>query len=70
MLLSGINTAIFKPHSTKAASTSKASKKGVPLGHILKTAGWSRASTFARFYNKPVTTEDNSFAQAVLSKNL
>ena len=60
----GINTNIFKPHSTRAASTSAALKANVNLAHILKTAGWSNASTFAKFYNKPVL--EDSLAEAIL----
>ena len=34
------NTAIFKPHSTRAAATSKAKTASVPIQEILKTAEW------------------------------
>lgn len=44
----------FAPHSFRGASASAMLKCGVPLDDILKTAGWTRASTFYRFYNKPV----------------
>ena len=44
----------FAPHSFRGAAASAMLKCGVPLDDILKTAGWSRASTFYRFYNKPV----------------
>ena len=50
---SGIDTAIFSAHSTRAASTSKA-KETVKLSTILTTAGWRGSSTFARFYDKPI----------------
>ena len=36
---SGINVEVFKPHSTRAAATSKASASFVPLHQILSTAG-------------------------------
>ena len=51
-----IDTA-FKPHSTRAAATSKAKLSGVPIETIIKTAGWSSTSVFAKFYDKPVTKE-------------
>ena len=35
----GINVEVFKPHSTRAAATSKASASFVPLHQILSTAG-------------------------------
>ena len=56
----------FKPHSTRAASTSAASNASVSLDDTLHTAGWSSASTFAKFYNKPIVKE-NTFADQELS---
>ncbi|XP_019857980.1 PREDICTED: uncharacterized protein LOC109586243 [Amphimedon queenslandica] len=50
----GVNTSIFGAHSTRAASSSAAKKAGVPLIDIMKAAGWSRSSTFERFYYKPI----------------
>ncbi|XP_019854593.1 PREDICTED: uncharacterized protein LOC109583611 [Amphimedon queenslandica] len=50
----GVNTSIFGAHSTRAASSSAAKKVGVPLIDIMKAAGWSRSSTFERFYYKPI----------------
>lgn len=61
----GIDTTRFKPHSTRAASTSAASNLSASLDDILKTAGWSSHSTFAKFYNKPII-KSNNFADRVL----
>ena len=61
---SGVDTAKFKAHSTRSAAASKASHL-IPTDDILKHIGWSRESTFQKFYNKPVIAE-NSFAEAVL----
>ena len=61
----GIDVTQFKPHSTRAASTSKAKAAAVPLQEILNTAGWSSSRCFDRYYNTPVQT--NSFSEAVLS---
>ena len=64
----GIDTSIFKAHSTRAASTS-AVQRDVDVSVILQSAGWSRASTFARFYNKLVNrNSDIAFDTAVLAK--
>lgn len=51
---SGIDVNIFKPHSTRSASTctSKAKLSDVPLADILDKAGWKSESTFAKFYNQ------------------
>ena len=65
--MAGIDVQVFKPHSTRAAATSAALRKGVPVRDILKVAGWSKETTFARFYNKPLdVTIDTAFAQAIL----
>jgi hypothetical protein len=56
----GIDTKRFQPHSTRAASTSKANLRAVPLYIIMSTAGWQRAETFQRFYNKPIIVTDSS----------
>ena len=67
MRLSGIDTDIFKSHSVRAATTctSKAKQSLVPIDLILKTAGWSSQSTFAKFYDRAIQT-DVSFAEEVL----
>ena len=64
----GIHDHLFKPHSVRAAATTAAQRSGVPLDVILKTAGWSNASTFAAYYNKPVMPSPNSdvFATTLL----
>lgn len=63
---SGIDTSIFTAHSTRHASTSAASRKGVSIDVIRATAGWSKHSnTFAKFYNKPLCHK-YSFAEAIL----
>ncbi|XP_013418549.1 uncharacterized protein LOC106179464 isoform X1 [Lingula anatina] len=61
----GIDITIFKAHSTRAAATSAAFRATVPLEDILNKAGWSNASTFARFYNKPIVSQ-NSFSDTLL----
>ena len=44
----GINTEIFKPHSTRVASKSAAYELGMPLREVLKRVQWqcSKAGTF------------------------
>ena len=65
MQKSGIDVNLFKPHSTRAAATSKAFLKSVPLEHILSVAGWSSSDTFAKFHKKPVINTD-SFSTVLL----
>ena len=50
----GTNVAKFKPQNTRSASTSEASLCSVPLDQIMSAAGWTLATTFARFYDKPI----------------
>lgn len=52
MMESGIDTDLFKAHSTRAASTSNAKHEDIPIDDILKSAGWSRSKTFEKFYDK------------------
>ena len=65
----GIDTAVFTPHSTRAASTSKAKAQSVSMNIIMSLAGWSNATTFQRFYNKEIVDTDNAndMANALLS---
>lgn len=65
---SGVDVTQFRPHSTRAASTSAANKLGVPIKEIMCTAGWSKAETFQRFYNKPLTQEGSCMVGKLLQK--
>ena len=59
----GIDIKTFSTHSTRSASTSAVLGK-IPLDTILKTAGWSKDSTFRKFYNRPVSNS-SEFSHAV-----
>ncbi|KAI8516362.1 hypothetical protein Bbelb_049430 [Branchiostoma belcheri] len=50
----GIDTSRFTGHSTRGASVSAAARQGVSTKDILAAANWSTASTFKKFYNRPV----------------
>ncbi|XP_064485977.1 uncharacterized protein LOC135398504 [Ornithodoros turicata] len=50
--LAGVDTSVFKAHSTRGAATSKAQGKGVPIAEILEVADWSSDTTFNRFYRR------------------
>lgn len=64
MQAAGIDMQMFSTHSTRAAATSKVVDK-IPLMTIIRTAGWSNQSTFAKYYKKPITTQYD-FGAAVL----
>ena len=60
----GIDTSIFKVHSTRGASVSAAKNMGITTREILDTANWSTESVFQRFYYKPVRS--SNFSDAIL----
>lgn len=66
MQQAGIDTTEFKPHSTRAASTSGAQGNAVPLKTILTAVGWKSDCVFAKYYNKPL--ESKSFPKGVLTQ--
>nr|CAH7746933.1 unnamed protein product [Callosobruchus chinensis] len=69
LLAAGIDTAIFKPHSTRHASASLAFRNGISVDVISRTVGWTEKSAcFARFYNRPLSAA-NVFANAILSSS-
>lgn len=65
MRSAGVDTSMFKSHSTRAAASSAAKRKLTPITDILAAAGWSSEQTFQSYYNKPLAKE-SSFANAVL----
>lgn len=64
----GIDVKKFSAHSTRAASTSAAEAKGVPIQCIMNSAGWSNCNTFAKFYKKPQQTVQNYGLELLNSK--
>ena len=66
MHISGIDTTLFKAHSTRAASASRAKLSGISIDSILESVGWTNEPTFARFYDKPII-DIEQYNNAVLS---
>ncbi|KAK3101242.1 hypothetical protein FSP39_002051 [Pinctada imbricata] len=62
----GIDTSIFKAHSTRSASSSKVHNMGVSTADIMKTANWSCQSTFTKFYMRNSVAKGDDFSKAVL----
>ena len=53
MTRAGIDTTLFKTHSTRSASATQMKQSGMSLTQILARAHWSQTSgTFAKFYNR------------------
>ena len=67
MMLAGVDVSVYKPHSVRSAATSKAKTNHASLDEIMKTAGWSSAATFAKFYDKEIVS-DVTFNEAVLGR--
>ena len=69
MLEAGVDTSMFKPGSTRSAAASKADKAGFPLDEILQASGWSRESTFTKWYKKEVKKRriGNQMAETIIS---
>ena len=65
--LSGIDTSVFKAHSTRSASTSKANSTGLSEKDILKRGSWKNSSTWQRFYKKDFESNFDN-AQAFQNK--
>ena len=63
---SGIDSKVFKGHSTKAASTSAAKQHAISLDTIMACAGWSNVQTFAKFYHKEIEAKPN-YGQLLLT---
>jgi len=65
LIEAGVDTSIFKSHSFRHASTSKAAKQGVSIDTIMNQAGWSTGScVFSKFYNNLIINYE--FSNAVL----
>jgi hypothetical protein len=61
-----VDTIVFKARSTRSAAASIASNSGIPVATILKRIGWSKESTFAKFYKKNIVEEDKNIGQSLL----
>ena len=60
MFEAGIDTEIFKSHSTRAAVCSKLKNNSVPIEEIIETAGWANAKCFKKFYDKVILVDYDS----------
>ena len=67
MKLAGVDVSVYNSHSVCSTATSKAKTNHAPLDEIMKTAEWSSAATFAKFYDKEIVS-DVTFNEAVLGQ--
>lgn len=63
--LSGIDSSQYSAGSVRPAAASKAKAMALPIAHIMARAGWSRAATFAKFYDKEIVQSHDLFQDAV-----
>ena len=56
----GVDIQKFSAHSTRSASVSAAKTLNISVKTILDTAGWSNTETFAKFYDRPLISDDCS----------
>lgn len=63
----GIDTTVFKGHSLRSASTSKAAREGLSVADIVSRANWSNAKTFRKFYCRDKVVQKKPFEEVVLS---
>ena len=71
MSLSGVDTAVFRPHNCRSASSSTAKNAGAQLHTILHSGQWATESTFYKFYQRQIIwndiTADKEFADSILA---
>ncbi|KAG2211412.1 hypothetical protein INT45_003020 [Circinella minor] len=61
MTKAGINRRIYKPHSIRATSSTKAVEKGHTIKEVKQHANWSqKANTFEKYYYKPLAQQSKS----------
>lgn len=65
MTRSKIDTSKYKAHSVRSASVSKVCNT-IPVSQIIAKAGWSNATTFAKYYHKQIEGKVDTYATAVL----
>ena len=49
----GVDTTVFKAHSTRVAAATKAAMSGLTVDAIMKAADWSSEGVFQKFYYRP-----------------
>ena len=59
MTAAGIDTSVYKSHTTRAASTSSLVGKHFDIKDIIGAAGWSKEGTFQKFYNRDIVSNFN-----------
>ena len=61
-----VDVDVFKGHSTRSASTSKACLSGISVDDILSQGSWSNESTWQKLYHKEVLSKKQLFQEGML----
>ena len=64
--MSGVDIVKYLAGSVGPVAASKAKVMAVPITHIMTKAGWSRETTFAKYYDKEIVSKCDIFQEAVL----
>lgn len=64
----GIDTSVYKSHSTRAAAVSAAKRADLPISNILTQAGWANEQTFRKFYDKSLVKGQGGFTTVILQQ--
>ena len=70
MGLAGIDTKLFKAHSTRSASSTKALVSGLSLQEVLDRGNWSGESVLQKHYHKFVETAPARYQSHVVKDAL
>ena len=65
--IAGIDTMMFKDHSTLVASITNVDVTVVSVCEIMKQEQWSNKSTFQKFYKKEIIDHSGTFQASILS---
>ena len=66
LLQADVDTNVFKAHSLRGASTSKAFLKGLSVKEVVDHGKWSRESTWQKFYHKEVDSASKKYQDSIL----
>ena len=62
----GFDVDVFKGHSTRSASTSKACLSGISVDDILSQGSWSNECTWQKLYRKQMPSKEQLFQDGLL----
>ena len=68
LLLADVDTKVFKAHSVRGASSSKALLKGLSVKEVVDQGRWSLESTWQKYYHKKVNSASKRYQDSILRK--